>query len=776
MVPKQPGWLLLYLGCMFCSRELNDVSLCALCARAIIPMDADNKVSQNYLYVSLLYRTTNKTNSIPLKVNKLTSPDTLESIDYPLLAICWTNDDHRVYPSSSTWKRSMESLHADAFYTLASLEGSTDGTGGIRMKQDVACQPRCRMDLDRLSDKEKHQLVQYGIHHWLDNMPTAVQIEDDTKITTRYWSGVPMARKGNNHQNDDARFNRTLPNEIYIYNHYNFVIQYERASSSASSYYRVIRTTIQPYSIQQPSDAGVNMAVASCNASASAATGAAVVEHTNYDMLVSIPPQPATGQVLFTYDVIWQEIMESNNKNHFKKRWDVFLTMDNAQPYAVKFLGVLVSLLICAVLYGSLWTWVMRDLSYKPVLTQVEWDDEDNDGEHHIAAVAAAAAAAAAAHSDDMGDSGTTTNTATTTTLPDMMQEELQMWPLSARVFFPPRTSPLLFCAACGTGAHLAATGLIFVVLFRTGIVSQSLWSNILTPAVVVYSVCAVVGGYMTGRLACLFHCVKADALKGSLITAICYPSIGVLVLYLVYDIFPSSEAPVYHVVSNSLPLMLIWFFCIVPLTLSGGWWGYRSGPLTNFPVSEGNMGYHDLDVQEHGNNNQEDDPTEKTKQRKCGCRYQSSYMIVMLLVGGILPVLGVFVSYAYDVAGPVFVGYYVDPSSFLIASYALFILSSCGVSMLLYYRQLRAQRYDWWWTSFVSGGSSGLYLFILTMTWLVFNISVGDVNGHVWALYTLWFAYTSLGAFLMTGFAGVLGCICLTRMLYNFATRQRDV
>jgi hypothetical protein len=85
-------------------------------------------------------------------------------------------------------------------------------------------------------------------------------------------------------------------------------------------------------------------------------------------------------------------------------------------------------------------------------------------------------------------------------TLPETMQEELQMWPLSTRVFFPPRTSQLLFCAACGTGAHLAVAGLVFVVLFRTGIVSQLLWSNILTPAVVVYSVCAVVGGYVTGR------------------------------------------------------------------------------------------------------------------------------------------------------------------------------------------------------------------------------------------------------------------------------------
>jgi hypothetical protein len=195
------------------------------------------------------------------------------------------------------------------------------------------------MDLDRLSAKEKWQLTQYGIHHWLDNMPTAIQIEDDTKITTRYWSGVPMGRKGyqdnDNHEGDDPRFNTTLPNETYVYNHYNFLIQYERASASS---YRVIRTTVQPFSIQQPSDAGVNLAVASCNASASStSSSSAVVEHTSYDMLVSVPPQPATGQVLFTYDVIWQEIESSSNKNHFQKRWDVFLTMDDAQPYAVKF-------------------------------------------------------------------------------------------------------------------------------------------------------------------------------------------------------------------------------------------------------------------------------------------------------------------------------------------------------------------------------------------------------------------------------------------------------
>ena len=679
--------------------------------------------------------------SIGLKVNKHTSFDTLSSIDYPFLAMCFkSHQDHRVQPSS-VWKRSMEALHADAFFTDASIP--------IYMKQDAYCQPRCTVAMSELSEAQQTQLLQYGQNYWVDDLPVALRLEDDESVTTRYWPAIPLATAGGVQQQqgwgENSRYRNTTANQVFVYNHFNFVIYYQPADAAdQQTHYRVLRTVVEPFSIKTSPSLQVNTAVASCGPTAVTTAR----QHTSFEMLDEVPPQLAQGTVMFTYDVIWRL-----SEDEYKSRWDVFLTMDHAQPFVVHFLGVFVSILICCILLGALITWVLRDLSYKPIMLQ---DDDDEEEEEQVSA-----------------------------------PTELQIWPLSPDVFLPPRVSPMLFAVACGTGAHLVTSSFLFVTLFRTGIISQSLWANLLTAAIFLYTIFSVVGGYVTGRLVRIFHLTRDDALKAALLTATGYPALGILVLFLVYDVFPASYSPNYAVVKNSLPVMVVWIFGAVPLTLAGGWWGHRSGPLPDFPVPS--TGYNDMDLmrqqeeeEEKKQDGTENDDTDEerppasltqqqAKEHLPQSRGQCRYILLLLLIGGVLPVLGVFVSYAYGVAGPILVGYYTDNSSFWIASYTLFLASSAAVSLLLYYRQLRAQRYSWWWASFASAGSSGLYLFVLSMSWLIFNISFGDITGGVWALYVLWFAFTSLGAVLMTGFTGVAATLWFTRRLYSFTKRRYD-
>jgi len=304
------------------------------------------------------------------------------------------------------------------------------------------------------------------------------------------------------------------------------------------------------------------------------------------------------------------------------------------------------------------------------------------------------------------------------------------------------------------------------VVLFRSGIISQSQGANLLTPAAVLVALSSPVAGYVTARLYAIFHGDFFIALAAALATAIAYPLAGLLVLYLVYDVLPSDETPHYNVLAHSQPLILLWILGMWPATVAGGFLGHRHGPIQNFPVSTGTAGYHDLNLQDESENSKK--LHDKSKYSSCLRRYR---IVFLFLTCGLLPVLSCFVNYSYGVAAPIFIGSY-SLRTYMIASFSLFVLVAAAVAVLMFYRQIRVHNYQWWWSAFASAGSAGLYIFLLSMSWLLTK-----AESHIAAtdtlLYTLWFAFLSFGVTLMTGFAGVAACIWFNKTMYTTIMRR---
>jgi transmembrane 9 superfamily protein 2/4 len=143
--------------------------------------------------------------------------------------------------------------------------------------------------------------------------------------------------------------------------------------------------------------------------------------------------------------------------------------------------------------------------------------------------------------------------------------------------------------------------------------------------------------------------------------------------------------------------------------------------------------------------------------------------------VGGILPVICCFIEYSYGVAGPIYRDFYSE-YRFAFATFLLFCTCTGLVTLLLYYGQLRINNYSWWWASFATGASSGIYIFILSMSWLIYSVATtADVEANTVGIYFLWFAFLSLGVSLITGFVGVACCIEFNRLLYCNAMRRGD-
>jgi transmembrane 9 superfamily member 2/4 len=554
-------------------------------------------------------------------------------------------------------------------------------------------------------------------------------------MSTIYWGGVPVGNRKQDLMNINTRYNFTSNEDtdedtILINNHWNIHIWYRPSKDTVDSY-TIVQVSIEPFSLQQEyvsTLTGTSTKMASCNADNEPA-------HTSFDSIVDIPVQPLTltTPISFTYDVIWTEAPDSLSYN---KRWNIYLSMNDAIPNYVEFAGFFLGGFIFVALTCVLCTWVLRDLSYKPIIDESHEDDSDS------------------------------------TVSQQTVQVEVQMWPLSTRIFFPPTHGRLLLCIGCGSGAQLFLTSLFYIILFRVGIISQSQGARIITPGAILYCLCSVSGGYVTARLYAIFHGDFKVALALCLFTAIAYPLIGLFAAYIVYDILPGSNAPEYSISSNIAPLIVLWIFFIWPVTVVGGYVGYGGGALQNFPVSEGSAGYHDLNLQ--NDRKKESDHENRSRKYMVTTCIKKHRILILLLTGGFLPILSCFVNYSYGVAGPILLGYY-SVRLYMISSFVLFMLISGVQAVLMFYRQIRTQRsFEWWWATFSAAGSAGIYIYVLSISYLLFRGDESNINGTTILLYMIWFAFTSFGVFLMTGFMGVALNIFFIRTLYTYIMNRQ--
>ena len=673
-------------------------------------------------------------------VNKLSSPVTLSSIDYKHLPLCQSNAQQPIHPGNA-WDQAVTALHGDAYYEEPALP--------LYFKRNIYCGQLCVL-LPPSGGFGNAALLQqaiqdgYSYQFLIDQLPVAYRYENQDRIDMLYWGGVPLGMSHADHRDDrfhsyyhDADGMRLQQqeeeqNQAFLFNHYRIEILHDDE--------HILRTTIQPFSIRHNvTDFTKWPALPMGEPMPQACRDRSQHLPVYYGQLEQIPPQPLESQdpILFTYDVVWTAYTGDSNKPYVS-RWSIYLQMDDGVPLAVPLFSLLVAILINGMLMGVLVTWVLRDLSYKPLTSLVELETREQE-------------------------------------------QEAQLWPLSTRVFFTPRYASLLV-VCCGNGAQWLVAGLTYVILFRSGLVNESLGAAIVTPAVVLYTLASFPAGYVTGRMSIVFHQTKRLALAESLAVATVLPIVGMVFVHVVYDVLPDpSTAPSYNAITNATPMILTWLFIAIPLTIGGGYVGYIHGPWNDFPVSSGSGGYQDLALQDQAQDNQwesADDNNNKSPFAKQLTKfwYSSGRLPLLFLLGGLTPLACSFVEIAYGVAGPIFLGYFSSSSLFAIASFGLFLTCVAAISVLLFYKHIRMQYYQWWWASFVTGASSGLYIFLLSLCWICLESSGREVMGKAMFGYIMWFLLASSCVGLMTGFVAVASCALFSRMLYTFLSRRSDV
>jgi len=481
---------------------------------------------------------------VKLKVNKMTSSKTLLPVDYYRLPFC--------QPAGGP---KMDNENLGEFLAGDRIESSPYL---LKMKTEMYCEQVCIANLGKgeqrgMKPNRVVQAIRKEYHNnWIvDNLSAASKVEDDSTITTRYWQGFPVGFIA-----EDTRM-------AYVHNHVNIEIMFHPVENIVDDKkFRVVRFTVEPFSIKHDFDAidgveseneegdgspklqkwaTIKKPIASCDPSVPLKKRT----HTTYEMVTEIgrEPQPASGRVLFTYDVTWVQ----NDELHWASRWDIYLSMDNAIPAKVHWLSIANSLVIVCVLSAMIVAILLRNLRQDLARYNRLATDEEK--------------------ADDLEEKG---------------------WKLvHADVFRPPTYSPLLLSVACGTGAQLLCMTFWTIIFSALGFLSPARRGALLMAELLFFVLMGSVNGYVTARL---YKTFKGKAWQyATLCTALGYPGLC-FSLFFILDLiawgYGSSDAVPF---TTMLVLIVLWFGISTPLVFLGAYFGYKQDAI-EFPVKTSNI------------------------------------------------------------------------------------------------------------------------------------------------------------------------------------------
>jgi transmembrane 9 superfamily protein 2/4 len=464
----------------------------------------------------------------------MTSSKTLLPIDYYRLPFCAPLDGPKMDNENLGEFLAGDRIESSPYYLL--------------MKKDMYCEQLCVSNMGRgfqrgTAPNKVIRAIRKNYHNnWIvDNLSAASKVEDDAHVTTRYWQGFPIG------------FIAEDSHEAYIHNHVNIEIMYHEVEGIAGSF-RVVRFTVEPFSTKHqyepivgdgevdvndeaflPKKAKITNPIPSCNPTI------AKKEHTSYEMVTATGrlPQPASGKVLFTYDVTWIE----NKELHWASRWDIYLSMDNAVPAKVHWISIANSLVIVFVLSAMIAAILIRNLRrdisrYNKLAT-----DEEK--------------------AEDLEEYG---------------------WKLvHADVFRPPSFAPMLLSVLCGTGAQLLCMTLLTILFSTLGFMSPARRGHLLMAELLLYVCMGSVAGYVTARL---YKTFKGKSWQqATTFVALGFPGLAFAIFFtlnVMAWIKQSTDAVPFV---TMLILVVLWFGISTPLVFFGAYFGYKQEAI-ELPVN----------------------------------------------------------------------------------------------------------------------------------------------------------------------------------------------
>ncbi|XAR64506.1 hypothetical protein NMG60_11024879 [Bertholletia excelsa] len=316
-------------------------------------------------------------------------------------------------------------------------------------------------------------------------------------------------------------------------------------------------------------------------------------------------------------------------------------------------------------------------------------------------------------------------------------QEETGWKNIHGDVFRYPKHKSLL-AAAVGSGTQLLFLMLCIIMLGLVGVFHPCSRGTLLTALVIFYVITSVIAGYAAVSLYCQLEGI--NWVKNLLLTGCLF----VGPLFLIFC-FLNNVAITYgatEAVSEGMVLMLIsiWLLLALPLLLLGGISANSSKPEFQAPC-----------------------PTTKYPREIPSLRWYRG-VLPQMIVGGMLPYHVVYVELYYlfvSIWGHRIYTIY----AILFITAIIVVIETAFVTLALTYTQLAAEDHEWWWRSFLCGGSTSFFIFGYCLYYYVKSEMSGLLQTSFFFGYMACICY---GIFLMLGAIGFRASLLFIRCIYG--------
>ncbi|GKV03301.1 hypothetical protein SLEP1_g15627 [Rubroshorea leprosula] len=316
-------------------------------------------------------------------------------------------------------------------------------------------------------------------------------------------------------------------------------------------------------------------------------------------------------------------------------------------------------------------------------------------------------------------------------------QEETGWKLVHGDVFRPPTNSDLL-CVYVGTGVQFFGMILVTMIFAVLGFLSPSNRGGLMTAMLLLWVFMGLFAGYSSARLYKMFK--GTEWKKITLKTAFLFPATVFALFFVLNALIWGQKSSGAVPFGTMFALVLLWFGISVPLAFVGGYIGFKK-PVIEDPV--------------------------KTNKIPRQIPEQPWYLkpAFSILIGGILPFGAVFIE-IFFILTSIWLHQFYYIFGFLFIVFVILIITCAAITIVLCYFQLCSEDYLWWWRSYLTSGSSALYLFLYAAFYFFTKLEITKpVSGVLYFGYMLIVSYAF---FVLTGTIGFYACFWFTRLIYS--------
>ncbi|KAK8582015.1 hypothetical protein V6N13_145003 [Hibiscus sabdariffa] len=316
-------------------------------------------------------------------------------------------------------------------------------------------------------------------------------------------------------------------------------------------------------------------------------------------------------------------------------------------------------------------------------------------------------------------------------------QEETGWKLVHGDVFRPPTNSDLL-CVYVGTGVQFFDMIIVTMIFALLSFLSPSNRGGLITVMLLLWVFMGLFAGYSSARLYKLFR--GTEWKKVTLKTAFMFPATVFAIFFVLNALIWGQKSSGAVPFGTMFAMVLLWFGISVPLVYVGSYFGFKK-PAIEDPV--------------------------KTSKIPRQIPEQAWYMnpAFSILIGGILPFGAVFIE-LFFILTSIWLHQFYYIFGFLFIVFVILIVTCAEITVVLCYFQLCSEDYLWWWRSYLTSGSSALYLFLYAAFYFFTKLKITKpVSGVLYFGYML---IASYAFFVLTGTIGFYACFWFTRLIYS--------